>query len=379
MAPRGRHRCSEARLTAGRCFRSAACGQGGHNASGGPGKAGRSHIPPLHRGNGGRDGRRRPPVSFNFTRPARRRLCARAGATACQRWRRAADYPGDDLEATLERVSAIRQALADPATLLGSRAALTGGTEAPSASAAGESSFAAKLEQASAGYRASGEAASLPGLADAADSSGALAPSGASVLGTGQPHRRGRRRLGLSPPGLDGVAGVDGITGVDGVAGSSALSPADAGYQGSPGARIVAIAESQLGQTEQPPGSNESPAIAQYRSATAGAEPGRALVRVLRLVGGAPGGRADRRTGSGRGCGLGGVVVGAEHRTRDRQWPGRGAEAGRSDRVRRRARRDRQRRAAQTARSRRSRATTKTRSRPTCAAPPKRRATSNMS
>ena len=37
---------------------------------------------------------------------------------------------------------------------------------------------------------------------------------------------------------------------------------------------MVAIAESQLGQAEQPPGSNESPAIAQYRSATAGAVPG---------------------------------------------------------------------------------------------------------
>jgi hypothetical protein len=44
--------------------------------------------------------------------------------------------------------------------------------------------------------------------------------------------------------------------------------------QSSLGARIVAIAESQLGQTEQPPGSNESPAITQYRSATAGAIPG---------------------------------------------------------------------------------------------------------
>ncbi len=38
--------------------------------------------------------------------------------------------------------------------------------------------------------------------------------------------------------------------------------------------RIVAVAESQLGQTEQPPGSNEGPAIAQYRTATAGAAPG---------------------------------------------------------------------------------------------------------
>jgi hypothetical protein len=40
------------------------------------------------------------------------------------------------------------------------------------------------------------------------------------------------------------------------------------------GGQIVAIAESQIGQTEQPPGSNESPAIAMYRTATAGAIPG---------------------------------------------------------------------------------------------------------
>ena len=111
------------------------------------------------------------------------------------------------IEATLERVSAIRQALADPATLIGANGVPTGGTEAPSAASAatgaGVSSFASALQQASS------------------------------------------------------------------VAGSSALSPA-AGR----GSRIVAIAESQLGQSEQPPGSNESPAIAQYRGATAGAVPG---------------------------------------------------------------------------------------------------------
>src|SRR6202044_3436524 len=54
-----------------------------------------------------------------------------------------------------------------------------------------------------------------------------------------------------------------------GVAGVPPASSAEG-----PGARIVAIAETQLGQTEQPPGSNESPAIAQYRSATEGASPG---------------------------------------------------------------------------------------------------------
>jgi hypothetical protein len=140
------------------------------------------------------------------------------------------------LEATLEHVSALRQALADPATMLGSSAALSGGAEAPSTGAAGESSFAAKLEQASAGYEAPSEPASLTSAA--------------------------------------GVDSAYSLPALDGVAGSSALSPADADYQSSPGARIVALAESQLGQTEQPPGSNESPAIAQYRSATAGAVPG---------------------------------------------------------------------------------------------------------
>jgi CHAP domain len=40
------------------------------------------------------------------------------------------------------------------------------------------------------------------------------------------------------------------------------------------GEQVVRLAESQLGQTEQPPGSNESPAIAMYRTATAGAVPG---------------------------------------------------------------------------------------------------------
>ncbi|HEY7952999.1 MAG TPA: CHAP domain-containing protein [Solirubrobacteraceae bacterium] len=43
---------------------------------------------------------------------------------------------------------------------------------------------------------------------------------------------------------------------------------------GSGGNRMVSAAESQIGQTEQPPGSNESPAIAEYRAATAGAAPG---------------------------------------------------------------------------------------------------------
>ncbi len=60
----------------------------------------------------------------------------------------------------------------------------------------------------------------------------------------------------------------------------SASAPTPASALGAPssaastGQQIVRIAESQIGQTEQPPGSNESPAIAAYRTATAGAVPG---------------------------------------------------------------------------------------------------------
>jgi hypothetical protein len=141
------------------------------------------------------------------------------------------------LEATLARVSAIRQALADPSALLASGTGVSGGTQAPSSAGAtptgltgsaptGESSFAAALEQASGGAE-----------------------------------------------GASGVTGA-GAQSVGGLTGVSALSPTSLSGEGSAGSRIVAVAESQLGQTEQPPGSNESPAIAMYRSATAGAVPG---------------------------------------------------------------------------------------------------------
>jgi len=149
------------------------------------------------------------------------------------------------LEATLQRVSAIRQALADPAIVVGSGGVGTGGAEAPSATgpssapnAAGESTFASALQRASAGYEVpAGSPAPLP-------------TAGAYTTPYG------------SLQSLDGVAGTPALTSTGFAAGNT------------PGARIVAIAESQLGQTEQPPGSNESPAIAQYRSATAGATPG---------------------------------------------------------------------------------------------------------
>jgi hypothetical protein len=49
-------------------------------------------------------------------------------------------------------------------------------------------------------------------------------------------------------------------------AGVAPVAPAGAGT----GARMVAVAQAEIGQAEQPPGSNDSPRIAEYRTATAG-------------------------------------------------------------------------------------------------------------
>jgi CHAP domain len=52
---------------------------------------------------------------------------------------------------------------------------------------------------------------------------------------------------------------------------AGAVAPVAAPAGNSPAARMVAMAQAEVGQAEQPPGSNNSPRIAQYRSATAGA------------------------------------------------------------------------------------------------------------
>ena len=50
--------------------------------------------------------------------------------------------------------------------------------------------------------------------------------------------------------------------------GATAVAPVAAGS--SRGAQMVALAQAELGVTEQPPGSNDAPRIAEYRTATAG-------------------------------------------------------------------------------------------------------------
>ncbi len=131
------------------------------------------------------------------------------------------------IDSALQRVATINQALSNPA-------ALTGGTAAPAAEVTTSGpTFASTLAQAS-----------------AATPSNSATPL-SSPVPLGSPTPLGSPAL-LSSPTLPG-------------------SPAS---NGGPGAQIVAAAETQIGQAEQPPGSNESPAIAQYRSATVGAAPG---------------------------------------------------------------------------------------------------------
>src|SRR3954451_4812876 len=62
------------------------------------------------------------------------------------------------------------------------------------------------------------------------------------------------------------------LQGAMGPGGAAATAPmAPVAGAGGPGAAIVAAAAGEVGQAEQPPGSNDSPRIAQYRSAPAGA------------------------------------------------------------------------------------------------------------
>jgi hypothetical protein len=53
-------------------------------------------------------------------------------------------------------------------------------------------------------------------------------------------------------------------------ASAASVAPTGLASGASAGQRMVALAETEIGQTEQPPGSNDSPRIAEYRTATAG-------------------------------------------------------------------------------------------------------------
>jgi CHAP domain len=76
------------------------------------------------------------------------------------------------------------------------------------------------------------------------------------------------------PPAASTATGTSGfLTALDGVQSSSALAtPAAAPMlgAGTAGQRALAAAQAEVGVAEQPPGSNDGPRIAEYRTATAG-------------------------------------------------------------------------------------------------------------
>jgi len=155
------------------------------------------------------------------------------------------------VESVLARVATLEQAIANPANLLATNAAGTGATAAPTApepTQVGGNSFAQALQSANESQAGTATPTSTVSTGIASTSSAAM-ETATPVLGN---------------------AGAGALSSTSGLAGTTGLASPTA----TPGQQIVRIAESQLGQTEQPPGSNESPAIAMYRTATAGAIPG---------------------------------------------------------------------------------------------------------
>jgi hypothetical protein len=74
------------------------------------------------------------------------------------------------------------------------------------------------------------------------------------------------RTASVATPATSAPAAPTGTVGA-----ATTVAPAAAPTGNSAAARMVAMAQGEVGQAEQPPGSNNSPRIAQYRSATAGA------------------------------------------------------------------------------------------------------------
>jgi CHAP domain len=66
------------------------------------------------------------------------------------------------------------------------------------------------------------------------------------------------------------AAGFAGVLGQATASGATTAAAPVAATGTGVGAKMVAIAQAEIGQTEQPPGSNDSPRIAEYRTATAG-------------------------------------------------------------------------------------------------------------
>jgi hypothetical protein len=110
-------------------------------------------------------------------------------------------------------------------------------------------------------------------------------------------------------------------TGTLGAAGPSAAATAPLLAGGAtPGQRALQLAQAEVGQAEQPPGSNDSPRIAEYRTATAGSGVGpwcAYFVSWAAKNAGAPVGEAGQGFGS-----VGALAAWAQ---RPGRWPGAAA------------------------------------------------------
>jgi hypothetical protein len=97
-----------------------------------------------------------------------------------------------------------------------------------------------------------------------------LVPPSSPVATTGTPFATMLADQATSSAGLPGAAGDATSLGFSGATGATATTAAAPATGQTASQRALAFAQQEVGQTEQPPGSNDSPRIADYRSATAG-------------------------------------------------------------------------------------------------------------
>ncbi len=93
-------------------------------------------------------------------------------------------------------------------------------------------------------------------------------PAASTTSATAAPAATTQSQLGTFSSAPSSFASL--LSGATATTGTSALMAPTTLTAGTTGQRMVQIAEAEVGQAEQPPGSNDSPRIAQYRTATAG-------------------------------------------------------------------------------------------------------------
>lgn len=168
------------------------------------------------------------------------------------------------VEQILARIDQLETALASPGTISAAALSNTSSTAAQTAAAPNTNSFASTLVSALAPAASADAVLSDAGTTDPTGGSSTLASLLSSATTDTTTASPSLSTLLAADPALASALAPQTTAAV------AAAAPATA--TGNPA--IVAIAQSQVGVTEQPPGSNDSPAIAGYRSATAGSVAG---------------------------------------------------------------------------------------------------------